>query len=220
MRSRRSWSVRALRASSSADRLSTSTASAHPEMLAAGCGAVHHAAAGHHARSRHRRAQRRHVPHAGHRRAHHRSCTGSCRRPARATGAATIELKQRMPVAVSLGGDPVLRLRRHRAVAGRHRRIHARRLPAQEIRRAGEVRDQRPRSARQLPISSSKATLTRTSRCAMEGPFGDHTGYYTLPEPYPVFHVTAITHRQRRHLSGHHRRHAADGRFLHGQRVA
>ncbi len=29
-----------------------------------------------------------------------------------------------------------------------------------------------------------------------EGPFGDHTGFYTLPEPYPVFHVTAITHRQ------------------------
>ncbi len=29
-----------------------------------------------------------------------------------------------------------------------------------------------------------------------EGPFGDHTGYYTLPEPYPVFHVTAITYRK------------------------
>jgi 4-hydroxy-3-polyprenylbenzoate decarboxylase len=29
-----------------------------------------------------------------------------------------------------------------------------------------------------------------------EGPFGDHTGFYTLPEPYPVFHVTAITHRR------------------------
>ena len=29
-----------------------------------------------------------------------------------------------------------------------------------------------------------------------EGPFGDHTGYYSLPEPYPVFHVTAITHRK------------------------
>jgi 4-hydroxy-3-polyprenylbenzoate decarboxylase len=29
-----------------------------------------------------------------------------------------------------------------------------------------------------------------------EGPFGDHTGYYTHPEPYPVFHVTAITHRK------------------------
>ena len=29
-----------------------------------------------------------------------------------------------------------------------------------------------------------------------EGPFGDHAGYYTLPEPYPVFHVTALTHRK------------------------
>jgi 4-hydroxy-3-polyprenylbenzoate decarboxylase len=30
----------------------------------------------------------------------------------------------------------------------------------------------------------------------MEGPFGDHTGFYTLPEAYPVFHLTAITHRK------------------------
>ena len=29
-----------------------------------------------------------------------------------------------------------------------------------------------------------------------EGSFGDHTGYYTLPEPYRVFHFTAITHRK------------------------
>lgn len=29
-----------------------------------------------------------------------------------------------------------------------------------------------------------------------EGPFGDHTGFYTPMEPYPVFHVTAITHRK------------------------
>lgn len=28
-----------------------------------------------------------------------------------------------------------------------------------------------------------------------EGPFGDHTGYYTPIEPFPVFHVTAVTHR-------------------------
>lgn len=27
----------------------------------------------------------------------------------------------------------------------------------------------------------------------MEGPFGDHTGYYSLAEPYPVFHVTCVT---------------------------
>ncbi|WP_322801364.1 menaquinone biosynthesis decarboxylase [Thermoflexus sp.] len=30
----------------------------------------------------------------------------------------------------------------------------------------------------------------------MEGPFGDHTGYYTPPEPFPVMHITAITHRR------------------------
>ena len=30
----------------------------------------------------------------------------------------------------------------------------------------------------------------------IEGPFGDHTGFYTLEEPYPVFHVTAVTHRK------------------------
>src|SRR5207302_5032512 len=30
-----------------------------------------------------------------------------------------------------------------------------------------------------------------------EGPFGDHTGFYTLAEPYPVFHVTAMTHRRK-----------------------
>jgi len=29
-----------------------------------------------------------------------------------------------------------------------------------------------------------------------EGPFGDHTGFYTMPDDYPVFHVTAITHRK------------------------
>jgi 4-hydroxy-3-polyprenylbenzoate decarboxylase len=29
-----------------------------------------------------------------------------------------------------------------------------------------------------------------------EGPFGDHTGFYTLADDYPVFHLTAITHRK------------------------
>src|ERR1700758_3238654 len=31
---------------------------------------------------------------------------------------------------------------------------------------------------------------------AREGPFGDHTGYYTPAEPFPVFHVTAMTMRR------------------------
>jgi 4-hydroxy-3-polyprenylbenzoate decarboxylase len=32
---------------------------------------------------------------------------------------------------------------------------------------------------------------------APEGPFGDHTGYYTPVDDYPVLHVTAITHRRK-----------------------
>ncbi|MFN3323084.1 MAG: menaquinone biosynthesis decarboxylase [Bryobacteraceae bacterium] len=29
-----------------------------------------------------------------------------------------------------------------------------------------------------------------------EGPFGDHTGFYSLEDDYPVFHVTCVTHRK------------------------
>ena len=30
----------------------------------------------------------------------------------------------------------------------------------------------------------------------LEGPFGDHTGYYSMADTYPIFHVTCITHRR------------------------
>jgi 4-hydroxy-3-polyprenylbenzoate decarboxylase len=30
-----------------------------------------------------------------------------------------------------------------------------------------------------------------------EGPFGDHTGYYSLADEFPVFHITCITHRKK-----------------------
>src|SRR5438045_6758650 len=29
-----------------------------------------------------------------------------------------------------------------------------------------------------------------------EGPFGDHTGFYSLADEYPVFHLTCVTHRK------------------------
>ena len=35
-----------------------------------------------------------------------------------------------------------------------------------------------------------------TEEFRFEGPFGDHTGYYSLPDFYPVFHITCITHRR------------------------
>ena len=30
----------------------------------------------------------------------------------------------------------------------------------------------------------------------LEGPFGDHTGYYSLADFYPRFHITCITHQR------------------------
>ena len=35
-----------------------------------------------------------------------------------------------------------------------------------------------------------------TEKLRLEGPFGDHTGYYTLEEHYPLMEVSAITHRK------------------------
>jgi 4-hydroxy-3-polyprenylbenzoate decarboxylase len=36
-----------------------------------------------------------------------------------------------------------------------------------------------------------------TEELRTEGPFGDHTGYYSLEDEFPVFHVTCITHRKK-----------------------
>ncbi|RXJ65727.1 menaquinone biosynthesis decarboxylase [Halarcobacter ebronensis] len=35
-----------------------------------------------------------------------------------------------------------------------------------------------------------------TSKMKIEGPFGDHTGYYTLEEEYPFLEISAITHKK------------------------
>jgi len=35
-----------------------------------------------------------------------------------------------------------------------------------------------------------------TEPLRMEGPFGDHTGFYSLADRYPAFHITCITHRK------------------------
>ena len=50
-----------------------------------------------------------------------------------------------------------------------------------------------------------------------EGPFGDHTGFYSLDDDYPVFHIECITQRKKPIYAGHHRRSAANGRLLHGE---
>ena len=98
-----------------------------------------------------------------------------------------------MPVAVVIGADPAVMLA---AVMP---------LPEQvgEYALAGLVGGARPRLANgvtvPLPVPAGAEIVIEgyVSVCetALEGPFGDHTGYYGDQESFPVMQVTAITHR-------------------------
>jgi 4-hydroxy-3-polyprenylbenzoate decarboxylase len=98
-----------------------------------------------------------------------------------------------MPVAVALGGDPVLT---YAATAP---------LPygMDELVLAGLLRGEPVRMVRcrtnpiEVP-ADAEVVIEGTvdpAATAVEGPFGDHTGYYSPADLYPVMHVTAITHR-------------------------
>jgi len=104
------------------------------------------------------------------------------------------ERRERMPVAVALGGDPVCTF------------ASTAPLPdgLDEILFAGFARKKSidmikcETSEIEVPADSDFVIegYVEPSEERIEGPFGDHTGFYTPPEPYPVFHVTAITHRR------------------------
>ena len=105
------------------------------------------------------------------------------------------ETGTRMPVAIFLGGDPVFTFA---ATAP---------LPdgLDEFLLAGYLRKKSVELVKcetndlEVPANSDfviEGYVDPTEPLRDEGPFGDHTGYYTLPEPYPVFHITAITHRK------------------------
>ena len=105
------------------------------------------------------------------------------------------ETGTRMPVAIFLGGDPVFTFA---ATAP---------LPdgLDEFLLAGYLRKKSIELVKcetndlEVPANSDfviEGYVDPREPLRDEGPFGDHTGYYTLPEPYPVFHVTAITHRK------------------------
>ena len=102
---------------------------------------------------------------------------------------------ERMPVAVFLGGDPVYPFC---ATAP---------MPdgLDEFLLAGYLRGKSVEMIKcetsdlEVPANADiviEGYIDTTEPLREEGPFGDHTGYYTLPEPYPVFHITAITHRK------------------------
>jgi 4-hydroxy-3-polyprenylbenzoate decarboxylase len=105
------------------------------------------------------------------------------------------ETGTRMPVAIFLGGDPVFTFA---ATAP---------LPdgLDEFLLAGYLRKKSVELVKcetndlEVPANADfviEGYVDPKEPLREEGPFGDHTGYYTLPEPYPVFHVTAITHRK------------------------
>ena len=109
-------------------------------------------------------------------------------------------------VRLPAGGD----LRRVRAAAGRHRRVPVRRLPAARTGRAGGLPDAcrcRCRPHAQVVLEGWVEPGARLP----EGPFGDHTGFYTPVEPFPFLRVETDDHAAEPDLPVDRRRPAAAG---------
>lgn len=101
---------------------------------------------------------------------------------------------EKMPVAVALGGDPAS--------------IYSATAPLppgiDEMLFAGFLRKE---PVEMVPCETVDLEVPARSEIVLEGyvdpvekrvegPFGDHTGYYSLADEYPVFHLTCITHRK------------------------
>ena len=102
---------------------------------------------------------------------------------------------RRMPVSVAIGADPATI---YAATAPMPRGID-------EILLAGFIR-QKPVLMTRCITNDLKVPAEAEfvlegyvdpNELRWEGPFGDHTGYYSLADDYPVFHVTAITHKKK-----------------------
>jgi len=100
---------------------------------------------------------------------------------------------KKMPVAVTLGGDPI------------YAYVASAPLPddIDEYILAGILRKKPVRLVKCLtqdiyvPEDADfviEGYIDTEEELRIEGPFGDHTGFYSLPDLYPVFHITAITY--------------------------
>jgi 4-hydroxy-3-polyprenylbenzoate decarboxylase len=101
----------------------------------------------------------------------------------------------RMPVSVFLGGDPVFAFAATAPLPDGLDEF----LLAGYLRRKSVELVKCETNELEVPANADfviEGYVDPIEPLRMEGPFGDHTGYYTLPEPYPVFHITAITHRK------------------------
>ncbi len=103
---------------------------------------------------------------------------------------------KKMPVAVALGGDPVYA---YSATAPLPENVD-------EYMLAGFLRKKKVELVKcisqpeiEVPADADfiiEGYVDPEEELIWEGPFGDHTGYYSLPDWYPCFHVTAITHKR------------------------
>lgn len=101
-----------------------------------------------------------------------------------------------MPVAVALGGDPVYA---YSATAPLPENVD-------EYMLAGFLRKKKVELVKcisqpdvEVPADADfiiEGYVDPADELIWEGPFGDHTGYYSLPDYYPRFHITAITHKK------------------------
>jgi 4-hydroxy-3-polyprenylbenzoate decarboxylase len=103
---------------------------------------------------------------------------------------------KKMPVAVALGGDPVYA---YSATAPLPENVD-------EYMLAGFLRKKKVELVKcitqpeiEVPADADfiiEGYVDPNDEMIWEGPFGDHTGYYSLPDWYPRFHITAITHKK------------------------
>ena len=106
------------------------------------------------------------------------------------------KLNKRMPIAVALGGDPVYA---YSATAPLPENVD-------EYMLAGFLRKKKVELVKcitqpgvEVPADADfiiEGYVEPGDEMVWEGPFGDHTGYYSLPDWYPRFHITAITHKK------------------------
>jgi len=107
------------------------------------------------------------------------------------------KLGKRMPVAVALGGDPAYA---YSATAPLPENVD-------EYMLAGFLRKKKVELVKcvtqpeiEVPADAEfviEGYVDPNEEMIWEGPFGDHTGYYSLPDWYPRFHITCITHKQK-----------------------
>lgn len=106
------------------------------------------------------------------------------------------KLNKRMPVAVALGGDPAYA---YSATAPLPENVD-------EYMLAGFLRKKKVELVKcitqpdvEVPADADfviEGYVDPNDELIWEGPFGDHTGYYSLPDWYPRFHITCITHKR------------------------